>query len=93
MHSHPQKRLQCVLMQQLKKCCYLLTNPQPDLVHMAQVRYDGVYRILRCWRKPGMQEHLVCRYLFVRCDNGPAPWSADGELETLIRAQCHNDDS
>lgn len=43
-----------------------------------QVRYDGVYRILRCWRKPGVQEHLVCRYLFVRCDNSPAPWTSDG---------------
>ena len=21
----------------------------------------------------------MCRYLFVRCDNEPAPWSSDGE--------------
>ncbi|KAF5206139.1 E3 ubiquitin-protein ligase orthrus 2-like, partial [Thalictrum thalictroides] len=41
------------------------------------VRYDGVYRIEKCWRKIGKQEHKVCRYLFVRCDNEPAPWSSD----------------
>eukprot|EP00955_Chlamydomonas_euryale_P029642 312280-Chlamydomonas_euryale.AAC.1 len=42
------------------------------------VRYDGIYRILSCWRKPGNQGPLVCRYLFVRCDNAPAPWSSAG---------------
>lgn len=41
------------------------------------VRYDGVYRIEKCWRKAGQQGHLMCRYLFVRCDNEPAPWSSD----------------
>ncbi|KAF5202867.1 E3 ubiquitin-protein ligase orthrus [Thalictrum thalictroides] len=41
------------------------------------VQYDGVYRIEKCWRKIGKQEHKVCRYLFVRCDNEPAPWSSD----------------
>lgn len=25
------------------------------------VRYDGVYRIEKCWRKPGQQGKLVCR--------------------------------
>ncbi|KFM29258.1 E3 ubiquitin-protein ligase ORTHRUS 2 [Auxenochlorella protothecoides] len=43
------------------------------------VRYDGVYRIVRCWRKPGAQGPLMCRYLFMRCDNEPAPWSSEGE--------------
>jgi hypothetical protein len=43
------------------------------------VRYDGIYRIAKCWRKPGEQGFLICRYLFVRCDNEPAPWSSDGE--------------
>ena len=42
------------------------------------VRYDGIYRIVRCWRKPGAQGFLMCRYLFVRCDNEPAPWSSEG---------------
>ncbi|MCL7049021.1 hypothetical protein MKW94_012007 [Papaver nudicaule] len=37
----------------------------------------GVYRIEKCWRKFGIQGHIVCRYLFVRCDNEPAPWSSD----------------
>ncbi|KAL8106487.1 E3 ubiquitin-protein ligase ORTHRUS 2-like [Apium graveolens] len=41
------------------------------------VRYDGIYRIEKCWRKPGIQGFKVCRYLFVRCDNDPAPWTSD----------------
>ncbi|XP_009617502.1 E3 ubiquitin-protein ligase ORTHRUS 2-like [Nicotiana tomentosiformis] len=41
------------------------------------VRYDGVYRIEKCWRKAGKQGFKVCRYLFVRCDNEPAPWTCD----------------
>lgn len=41
------------------------------------VRYDGIYRIEKCWRKPGIQGFKVCRYLFVRCDNAPAPWTSD----------------
>ncbi|KAJ8769997.1 hypothetical protein K2173_009080 [Erythroxylum novogranatense] len=41
------------------------------------VRYDGIYRIEKCWRKSGKQGFKVCRYLFVRCDNDPAPWTSD----------------
>ncbi|KAK3228895.1 hypothetical protein Dsin_000776 [Dipteronia sinensis] len=41
------------------------------------VRYDGIYRIEKCWRKNGIQGYKVCRYLFVRCDNDPAPWTSD----------------
>ncbi|XP_027368630.1 E3 ubiquitin-protein ligase ORTHRUS 2-like [Abrus precatorius] len=41
------------------------------------VRYDGVYRIEKCWRKDGIHGCKVCRYLFVRCDNEPAPWTSD----------------
>ncbi|GLT63525.1 hypothetical protein SLA2020_360840 [Shorea laevis] len=41
------------------------------------VRYDGIYRIEKCWRKAGKQGFKVCRYLFVRCDNEPAPWTSD----------------
>ncbi|RLM99798.1 hypothetical protein C2845_PM06G03360 [Panicum miliaceum] len=42
------------------------------------VRYDGIYRIEKCWRKIGIQgKFKVCRYLFVRCDNEPAPWTSD----------------
>ncbi|CAH2046448.1 unnamed protein product [Thlaspi arvense] len=42
------------------------------------LRYDGVYRIEKCWRKVGVQGSFkVCRYLFVRCDNEPAPWTSD----------------
>ncbi|KAL8139196.1 hypothetical protein V2J09_005197 [Rumex salicifolius] len=41
------------------------------------VRYDGVYRIEKCWRSNGNQGYKVCRYLFVRCDNSPAPWTGD----------------
>ncbi|KAK9199435.1 hypothetical protein WN944_014626 [Citrus x changshan-huyou] len=41
------------------------------------LRYDGIYRIEECWRKIGVQGFKVCRYLFVRCDNDPAPWTSD----------------
>ncbi|KAM1185860.1 hypothetical protein ACFX2G_015432 [Malus domestica] len=41
------------------------------------VRYDGCYRIEKCWLKVGVQGFKVCRYLFVRCDNEPAPWTSD----------------
>ncbi|XP_022929922.1 E3 ubiquitin-protein ligase ORTHRUS 2-like isoform X1 [Cucurbita moschata] len=41
------------------------------------LRYDGIYRIEKCWRKVGIQGFKVCRYLFVRCDNEPAPWTSD----------------
>ena len=44
----------------------------------APVRYDGIYRIRSCWRSKGAQGYLVCRYLFIRCDNAPAPWSSEG---------------
>eukprot|EP00878_Enallax_costatus_P002906 GHUV01003100.1.p1 GENE.GHUV01003100.1~~GHUV01003100.1.p1 ORF type:complete len:864 (+),score=393.39 GHUV01003100.1:552-3143(+) len=47
------------------------------------VRYDGIYRILRCWRKKGAQGFLMCRYLFVRCDNAPAPWTSDETGDTI----------
>ncbi|KAL0024465.1 hypothetical protein WJX77_007093 [Trebouxia sp. C0004] len=53
-----------------KRSAYAPTEEEP-------VRYDGIYRIARCWRKTGMQKFLVCRYLFVRCDNDPAPWSTE----------------
>jgi len=43
------------------------------------VRYDGIYRIAKCWRKPGIQGPLVCRYLFVRCDNAATPWNDENE--------------
>lgn len=39
---------------QEKRSSYAPTTETP-------VRYDGVYRILRCWRKPGNQKHLICR--------------------------------
>lgn len=42
-----------------------------------ELRYDGVYRIEKCWLKVGLQGFNVCRYLFVRCDNEPAPWTSD----------------
>ncbi|KAG1370212.1 E3 ubiquitin-protein ligase ORTHRUS 2 [Cocos nucifera] len=42
------------------------------------VRYDGIYRVEKCWKKIGNQgTFMVCRYLFVRCDNEPAPWTSD----------------
>jgi E3 ubiquitin-protein ligase UHRF1 len=52
------------------------------------VRYDGVYRIAKCWRKTGEQGPLVCRYLFVRCDNAPAPWdeTEDGDAPWTLES-------
>ncbi|KAI3759564.1 hypothetical protein L6452_07463 [Arctium lappa] len=51
-------------------------------------RYDGIYRIERCWRKLGVQGFLICRYLFIRCDNEPAPWmtsdNAHGDLPRVV---------
>ncbi|KAG7588395.1 RING-type zinc-finger LisH dimerization motif [Arabidopsis suecica] len=42
------------------------------------LRYDGVYRIEKCWIKVGVQgSYKVCRFLFIRCDNEPAPWTSD----------------
>jgi hypothetical protein len=60
-----------------KRSAYAPTDATP-------VRYDGVYRIVKAWRKPGLQGPLVCRYLFVRADNEPAPWSSGGELLALV---------
>jgi len=53
-----------------KRSAYAPTPDQP-------VRYDGIYRIVACWRKKGAQGPLVCRYLFVRCDNELAPWQSE----------------
>lgn len=53
-----------------KRSSYAPTDETP-------VRYDGIYRIVKCWRTKGKQGFLMCRYLFVRCDNEPAPWSSD----------------
>ncbi|EOY22658.1 PREDICTED: E3 ubiquitin-protein ligase ORTHRUS 2 isoform X1 [Theobroma cacao] len=41
------------------------------------LRYDGIYRVEKCWLNVGVQGFKVCRYLFVRCDNDPAPWTSD----------------
>ncbi|GKV17441.1 hypothetical protein SLEP1_g27951 [Rubroshorea leprosula] len=30
-----------------------------------------------CWRRTGAQGFKICQYLFVRCDNSPAPWTSD----------------
>ena len=57
---------------QEKRSAYAPTLDQP-------VRYDGIYRITHCWRRAGAQGMLMCRYLFRRCDNEPAPWSVEGE--------------
>ncbi|KAL0661181.1 hypothetical protein Bca4012_098018 [Brassica carinata] len=44
----------------------------------AGMRYDGVYRIEKCWLKVGVQGSFkIYCYLFVRCDNKPAPWTSD----------------
>ncbi|CAJ1934050.1 unnamed protein product [Sphenostylis stenocarpa] len=37
------------------------------------VRYDGIYRIEKCWQIAGLQGFKVCRYLFVSDDVGDRP--------------------
>jgi E3 ubiquitin-protein ligase UHRF1 len=51
--------------------------PAEDGAAGPPLRYDGIYMVTRAYRKPGTQGKLVCRYLFVRCDNEPAPWSSE----------------
>ncbi|KAI5396478.1 hypothetical protein KIW84_062622 [Lathyrus oleraceus] len=53
------------------------TKKRSSYAPKAGVRYDGVYRIEKWWRKIRKQGHKVCRYLFVRCDNEPAPWTSE----------------
>ncbi|WVZ03543.1 hypothetical protein V8G54_024349 [Vigna mungo] len=48
------------------------------------VRYDGIYRIEKCWQIAGLQGFKVCRYLFVRCDNEPAPWTSTFDAKTAL---------
>lgn len=72
----------CRVDMQEKRSSYAPTIEQP-------VRYDGVYRIVRAYRKPGNQGKLVCRYVFKRCDNDPAPWSSESarELHVMLSLQ------
>ncbi|CAL8460675.1 g205 [Coccomyxa elongata] len=71
-----------------KRSAYAPSEEQP-------VRYDGIYRIARAYRKPGAQQQLVCRYVFIRCDNEPAPWSSEdtgdvpwmGELPAAVQKE------
>ncbi|XP_047309931.1 E3 ubiquitin-protein ligase ORTHRUS 2-like [Impatiens glandulifera] len=59
-----------------------VNNPEKGIKGL---RYDGIYRVEKCWRKKRKQGFKVCRYLFVRCDNEPAPWSSDGRGD-VVRA-------
>ena len=51
-----------------------------DAKHGLGFRYDGVYKIAACWRRPCDEpspdgnRYLKTRFAFVRCDNAPAPW-------------------
>ena len=46
-----------------------------------KLRLDGLYRIAAAYRRPGVNKSangkrfLVCRFVFVRCDTSPAPWT------------------
>lgn len=81
MHQMPDcpKRQRACL--QEKRSAYAPSEEQP-------VRYDGIYRIAACYRKPGNQGKLVCRYVFRRCDNEPAPWASDGALTVPAPPVC-----
>ena len=56
---------------------YAPSKEASDSLGDLTTRYDGIYRVERCWRKPGQDGFLICRYLMVRCDNEPAPWIDD----------------
>jgi E3 ubiquitin-protein ligase UHRF1 len=60
-----------------KRSAYAPPPPEEGVVSGPPLRYDGIYMVTRAYRKPGAQGKLVCRYLFVRCDNEPAPWSSE----------------
>jgi hypothetical protein len=45
-------------------CCDPPPSSLPSMQLQEQpVRYDGIYRILRCWRKKGQQGFLMCRWV------------------------------
>ncbi|KAK1373260.1 hypothetical protein POM88_029453 [Heracleum sosnowskyi] len=48
----------------------------PSYAPKSGIRYDGIYRIEKCWLKVCNKGRKIRRYLFVRCDNDPAPWSS-----------------
>ena len=55
------------------------------------LRYDGLYLIKAAWLKRREQDDMaVCRYYFVRADNEPAPWMADGKLGEGLYRYSHN---
>ena len=60
-----------------KRSAYAPPPPEDGVDTGPPLRYDGIYIVTRAYRKPGAQGKLVCRYLFVRCDNEPAPWSSE----------------
>lgn len=50
-------------------------NSRVMCVSLKPARIRGVCRRRRCCR--------CCRYLFVRCDNAPAPWTSDESGDAL----------
>ena len=47
------------------------------------LRYDGLYRIEKCWLAQRADNFTVCYYLFVRADNTTPPWDASWAAEPL----------
>ena len=47
------------------------------------LRYDGLYRIVKCWLAQRDDRYTVCYYLFVRADNASPPWDTSGAAEPL----------
>ncbi|XP_022037965.1 E3 ubiquitin-protein ligase ORTHRUS 2 [Helianthus annuus] len=70
----------CHELSSLIKCSQIMCNNGYRSAYEPEngfIRFDGAYRIEKCWRKSGIQGRDVWRYLFVRCDNYPAAWTSD----------------
>lgn len=42
------------------------------------LRYDGIYKIARYWKELESEGFFVWKFLFIRDDVEPAPWTAEG---------------
>ncbi|KAG0026230.1 hypothetical protein BGZ81_006530 [Podila clonocystis] len=42
-------------------------------------RYDGVYKLVKYWKEQGVSGFAVWRYLMMRDDPAPAPWTPKGK--------------
>ena len=58
--------------------CFRRSAARTRRARSSRCATTGATASVRAYRKPGAQGQLVCRYLFARADNEPAPWSSEG---------------